>query len=177
MAIFSASMVTTIVSIVHTAFELSTNRNAEAIAAHVEVSPSQLRRAHPIQLSPPSTQSAVSLIICNLAVLVTWLARVLRHGEDLESGGWSDSSAGGTPRNRSRITSLRFGGNPAGSALGGTTNYELDDDGVHGAQLSTFKRKDDFDSFAPAGAPQVASVTFEPDTKKQDVEGGSSEAH
>lgn len=42
MAIFSASMITTIVSIVHTAFELSPNRNAEAIAAHVEVSP-----AHP----------------------------------------------------------------------------------------------------------------------------------
>ena len=39
MAIFSASMVTTIVSIVHTAFELSPDRNAEAIAAHVEVSP------------------------------------------------------------------------------------------------------------------------------------------
>ena len=64
MAIFSASMVTTIVSIVHTAFELSTNRNAEAIAAHVEVG---LPIIYPLLIlththSPPFlSSSAISL--------------------------------------------------------------------------------------------------------------------
>ncbi|KAH9926761.1 uncharacterized protein B0H18DRAFT_332377 [Fomitopsis serialis] len=82
MAIFSASMVTTVVSIVHTAFELGPNRNAEAIAAHVE--------------------ATVSLIICNLAVLVTWLVRLLRYGEDLDR-------AGGPTRRRGRRATPRRG--------------------------------------------------------------------
>ena len=114
-------------------------------------------------------------------MLITWLVRVLRHGEDLESGGWSDSSTGGTPRRRSQLTSLRFGDNPAivltGGTLGPTTNIELDDATTRGAQLSSFKRKHDSDPFASTGGPGVTSVTFAPDTKMQESEGHSSGAH
>ena len=112
---------------------------------------------------------------------MTWLVRVLRHGEDLESGGWSDSTTGGTPRRRSQITSLRFSNNPAivltGGTLGHTTNIELEDDATQGAQLSTFKRKHDSDPFASTGTPEVASVSFAPDAKMQESKGCSSEAH
>lgn len=59
--------------------------------------------------------------------------------------------------------------------LGGTTNYELEDEVTHGAELSTFKRKHDLNTFTPEDEPEVAAV-FEPNLKKDDVE-GSSEAH
>ena len=115
-------------------------------------------------------------------MLVTWFVRVLRHGEDLESGGWSDSTTGGTPRRRSQITSLRFSDNPAivltGGTLGRTTNIELDDAATQeGAQFSTFKRKHDSDPFTSTSGPGVTSVSFTPDTKMQECEGRSSEAH
>ncbi|KZT70455.1 hypothetical protein DAEQUDRAFT_737396 [Daedalea quercina L-15889] len=164
MAIFSASMITTVVSIVHTAFELGPDRDAEAIAAHVE--------------------AAVSLIICNLAVLVTWLVRLLRHGEDLESGGWADSSTG-APRRRTQVTSLRFSDNPTILLSGSATRHSgLDDDVVSRAErlTSSAKRRRDSDSFPaapPRGAPEVSTVTLAPDTKMQDgdVDQRSSETH
>ncbi|CCM04008.1 uncharacterized protein FIBRA_06165 [Fibroporia radiculosa] len=92
MAIFSASIITTVVSIVHTSYELGPNRNAEGIAAHVEAD--------------------MSLIICNLAVLMTWLVRTIFKGEDLESGGGLSDGSGGRKRtgNLTQLTSLRFGG-------------------------------------------------------------------
>ncbi|TFY59904.1 hypothetical protein EVJ58_g5483 [Rhodofomes roseus] len=164
-AIFSASMITSIVSIVHTAFELSPNRNAEAIAAHVE--------------------AAVSLIICNLAVLVTWLVRLLRYGEDLESGGWSDYSTS-TPRRRSQVTSLRFTDAPAilltANALGRSrgVDREFDEDVTRGGELpSPAKHKRNSDPFpsVSAGRPEVSTVTFTPDTKMQEDELRSSEAN
>lgn len=122
-------------------------------------------------------QAAVSLIICNLAVLVTWLVRVLRDGDDIE--GWSESSTGGTPRHRSQITSIRFGDRNPGillTGLGGTTHYELEDDVTQGAQLSTLKPKHDLDTtFTPADGPEVAALAFGAKLK-EDTE-GSNEAH
>ncbi|RPD65695.1 hypothetical protein L226DRAFT_543154 [Lentinus tigrinus ALCF2SS1-7] len=87
--IFSASMFTTIVSIVHGVYVFSHNRNAEGIWAHVLAS--------------------TAMIVCNLAVLVTWLMRALGHRDDSEfspSGrtpGHSGSQA--TPKD---LTTLRF---------------------------------------------------------------------
>ncbi|KZT10244.1 uncharacterized protein LAESUDRAFT_644408 [Laetiporus sulphureus 93-53] len=94
--IFSASLITTVVSVVHDAYELGPDRNAEAIAAHVEAS--------------------TSLVICNLAVLVTWLVRAIRQMEDVESGRTSDyTSSNKHRRNKSgrdgtgtRLTTIRF---------------------------------------------------------------------
>ncbi|GBE87450.1 hypothetical protein SCP_1101260 [Sparassis crispa] len=87
--IFSASMITTIVSIVHAGYVFSPIRNGEAIAAHLEAS--------------------VSLIVCNLAVLVTWLVRALRPNEDLdEVRGISDDSRRLSGLRRSQLSTLRF---------------------------------------------------------------------
>jgi len=86
--IFSASAVTTIVSIVHASYVFGPDRDGESITAHLEAS--------------------VSLIICNLAVLVTWLVRTLRRGEDLDDvEGISEDTTGRPP-----LSSLRFGQEP-----------------------------------------------------------------
>ncbi|KAI0938539.1 hypothetical protein AcW1_001753 [Taiwanofungus camphoratus] len=120
--IFSASLITTIVSIVHAGFELSPDRDGEGITAHIEAS--------------------TSLIICNLAVLVTWLVRVIRHGEDLESApGFTDSST--KRRNtagQTQLTSLRFGTQPP--IVLNTMNSdidELDSDQTKSGELSVTK--------------------------------------
>ncbi|OBZ77450.1 hypothetical protein A0H81_02516 [Grifola frondosa] len=90
MAIFSASIITTVVSVVHTVYVFSPNRNAEGILAHVEAS--------------------TSLIICNLAVLVTWMARVIFRGYDMDSpqGGSTDPSSVRGASRPNELSTLRF---------------------------------------------------------------------
>ncbi|PCH44855.1 hypothetical protein WOLCODRAFT_139288 [Wolfiporia cocos MD-104 SS10] len=95
--IFSASMITSIVSIIHASFELGPDRDGEGIAAHIEAD--------------------TSLVICNLAVLVTWAVRAFRHGEDIESGesftggGFVFSKQRNTGRS-TRLATLRFTQDP-----------------------------------------------------------------
>ncbi|KAI1798037.1 hypothetical protein LXA43DRAFT_876302 [Ganoderma leucocontextum] len=62
--IFSASMFTTVVSVIHGTYVFSPNRNAEGIWAHVLAS--------------------TAMIVANLAVLVIWFMRVLGHREESE---------------------------------------------------------------------------------------------
>ncbi|KAI0371241.1 hypothetical protein BV20DRAFT_193037 [Pilatotrama ljubarskyi] len=87
MGIFSASLFTTIVSIVHGVYVFSPNRNAEGILAHILAS--------------------TALMVCNLAVLVPWLMRAFGHREDSEGGdptpGTSSSAAPAKD-----LTTLRF---------------------------------------------------------------------
>ncbi|KAH9852440.1 hypothetical protein C2E23DRAFT_885585 [Lenzites betulinus] len=83
--IFSASMFTTIVSIIHAVYVFSPDRNGEGILAHIEAS--------------------TALIVCNLAVLMTWFMRVLGHNDDSEAAppsNYSDRSG------RGKLSSLRF---------------------------------------------------------------------
>ncbi|KAH9941193.1 uncharacterized protein BXZ73DRAFT_98408 [Epithele typhae] len=91
--IFSASILTTIASIVHCVYVFSPNRNAEGIWAHVLAS--------------------TCMMVANLAVLVTWLLRSLGYsgGSEPTTGmrtpGVSDGSAAkGT--GGSNLTTLRF---------------------------------------------------------------------
>jgi len=57
MSVFSASLLTTIISIVHDLYLFTSNRDMEAIMAHVEAS--------------------TALVICNLAVLAVWFRRTI----------------------------------------------------------------------------------------------------
>ncbi|KAI0827124.1 hypothetical protein BC628DRAFT_1318849 [Trametes gibbosa] len=81
--IFSASMFTTIISIIHAVYVLGPDRNAEGIWAHVEAS--------------------TALIVCNLAVLLTWFMRAMGHSEDSETGPYTAGTTG-----RGKISTLRF---------------------------------------------------------------------
>ncbi|KAH9923311.1 hypothetical protein B0H21DRAFT_781484 [Amylocystis lapponica] len=85
-------IVTTIVSIAHSVFVFGPDRDREAYMAHIEAS--------------------TALVICNLAVLVTWLVRVVRHGEDLESvdlSGGADARPRDVGQGSSQRTTIRFG--------------------------------------------------------------------
>lgn len=57
-------------------------------------------------------QAATCLIVCNLAVLVTWMFRVFWKGGDLDAVSYTEthelSPQRGTSR-QSRLTTLRFG--------------------------------------------------------------------
>ncbi|KAI0777246.1 hypothetical protein BD413DRAFT_467318 [Trametes elegans] len=88
MGIFSASMFTTIVSVVHGVYVFSSNRNAEGILAHIEAS--------------------TALMVCNLAVLVPWMMRALGHRTEDSEGAPATpgTSSGATPAKD--LTSLRF---------------------------------------------------------------------
>ncbi|KAI0634878.1 hypothetical protein C8Q77DRAFT_1055091 [Trametes polyzona] len=85
-AIFSASMFTSIVSIVHGVYVFGSNRNAEGILAHIEAS--------------------TALIVCNLAVLLTWLMRAFGHREDSEAGPSTSRPSGG--ERGKAFSTLRF---------------------------------------------------------------------
>ncbi|EGO29462.1 hypothetical protein SERLADRAFT_365484 [Serpula lacrymans var. lacrymans S7.9] len=66
LSIFSSSILTSVVSVVHTAFLIPTSSFIGGITADVE--------------------GAVSLIVCNLLVIVTYLYRLFRGGSDIDSG-------------------------------------------------------------------------------------------
>ncbi|EIW55505.1 uncharacterized protein TRAVEDRAFT_171208 [Trametes versicolor FP-101664 SS1] len=83
--IFSASMFTTIVSIIHGVYVFSTNRNGEGILAHIEAS--------------------TALIVSNFAVLLTWLMRSLGHAQGSED---APDTGGAYGSQRKQMTSLRF---------------------------------------------------------------------
>ncbi|KAI0746976.1 hypothetical protein C8Q80DRAFT_810997 [Daedaleopsis nitida] len=87
--IFSASIFTTVVSIVHGVYVFSDNRNAEGIWAHVLAS--------------------TAVIVANLAVLVTWAMRAFGHRGESEFHG-SDRPPGhsGSQAPAKDLSTLRF---------------------------------------------------------------------
>ncbi|KAI0765341.1 hypothetical protein C8Q74DRAFT_1047074 [Fomes fomentarius] len=86
--IFSASIFTTITSIVHGVYVLSDNRNAEGIWAHILAS--------------------TAVIVANLAVLVTWALRLIGHRDESEFQP-SDRTPGGSDRSPAKdLSTLRF---------------------------------------------------------------------
>ncbi|TFK56501.1 hypothetical protein OE88DRAFT_26630 [Heliocybe sulcata] len=98
-SIFSASLFTTIVSAVHAYFELGPSGLLEAITANVEVrSPPSVPSYVVLMLR--SLQASVSLIVANLAVIVTYLYRLIRGERDPENGVYI--SNGSSSRSRSR---------------------------------------------------------------------------
>ncbi|OCH93925.1 hypothetical protein OBBRIDRAFT_748622 [Obba rivulosa] len=91
LCIFGANAITTIISVVHACYVFSPNRIMEGIMAHVE--------------------AATCLIICNLAVLVTWAFRVFWKGRDLDALSYTETvelSRHGRSERLSRLTTLRF---------------------------------------------------------------------
>ncbi|KAI0646490.1 hypothetical protein C8Q79DRAFT_909611, partial [Trametes meyenii] len=86
MGIFSASMFTTVVSVIHGVYVFSENRNAEGILAHIEAS--------------------TALMVCNLAVLVPWLSRAFGHRGESEGSPTPGTSTGASPAKD--LTTLRF---------------------------------------------------------------------
>ncbi|KII95151.1 hypothetical protein PLICRDRAFT_33984 [Plicaturopsis crispa FD-325 SS-3] len=74
--LFSMSFFTMVASVAHAAFVLSYGGILQGMTAHIEAS--------------------VSLIVCNLLVLVTYIYRAVRHGDDLES----------TPSHRQPLSSI-----------------------------------------------------------------------
>ncbi|EJF63843.1 hypothetical protein DICSQDRAFT_101936 [Dichomitus squalens LYAD-421 SS1] len=135
--IFSASMFTTVVSIVHGVYVISRNRNAEGIWAHILAS--------------------TAMIVCNLAVLVTWAMRAIGHRDDSEL--YSSNRIQGDPRSDASrakdLTTLRF-------------NH-----GTHPIVLQSLDRKDDgttaVNSIAGSHAgseESLAPMTFAGNTDK-----------
>jgi len=143
--IFSASIITTVVSIVHTSYELGPDRNAEGIAAHVEAN--------------------TSLIICNLSVLVTWLVRVIQHGEDLESGPSDNSKKRRKTDCSTQLTTLRFGHDPP-IVLTATAMEEAEADDNKPIELANVKQDRRLSVPAP---PDVSRVSFSDDVEYRDA--------
>ncbi|KAJ7716899.1 hypothetical protein B0H14DRAFT_3012579 [Mycena olivaceomarginata] len=148
--IFTASLLTTLVSIVHAIFLLGPSGSLEGIAAHAE--------------------AATALIVANVGVIVTTVYRLLRKSDYMDSKPYSYNYAlhtGGVvkervPRNRDEQSTIEFR-NPAATGtdtLKGTETFMLDEQGsvgkVDGEESSsgTFpvfvrtggKHTDDFDS-------------------------------
>jgi len=71
-SIFSASILVTIVSVVHAAYLLGPSGLLEGLTANVEC--------------------AVSLIVANLAVVVTHIYRLIRNGEDIDHASYDNSA-------------------------------------------------------------------------------------
>lgn len=72
-ALFSASILTTLVSVVHTLFVIGPTHLLEGVSANLEVC---VISWHAFQTTDVLSQAAVSLIVCNLLVVVTFLYRV-----------------------------------------------------------------------------------------------------
>ncbi|PIL27671.1 hypothetical protein GSI_10823 [Ganoderma sinense ZZ0214-1] len=112
--IFSASMFTTIVSIVHGVFVFSSNRNAEGIWAHVLAS--------------------TAMIVANLAVLVIWFMHLVGHHEESQVS--PDLTAGmeGTDQTPPKdLSTLRFNHDTGPIVL-----QPLDRKGLHLSTLNSF---------------------------------------
>ncbi|KAJ7901008.1 hypothetical protein B0H14DRAFT_2670431 [Mycena olivaceomarginata] len=148
--IFTASLLTTLVSIVHAIFLLGPSGSLEGISAHAE--------------------AATALIVANVGVIVTTVYRLLRKSDYMDSKPYTYNYALHTdgvvkervPRNRDEQSTVEFR-NPAATGadtLKGTETFMLDEQGsvgkVDGEESSsgTFpvfvrtdgKHTDDFDS-------------------------------
>ena len=117
--IFSASMLTTAVSIVHGVYVFSPDRNGEGIWAHVLVSvparsPS-LPASHadcpsrPCPFLRPLVQASTALMVCNLAVLVTWFLRAAGLTSEIDERPSARTPSGHTASPGGKdLTTLRF---------------------------------------------------------------------
>jgi hypothetical protein len=94
-ATFSASILVTVVSIVHAVFLLGPSGYLEGVTANVEVRTSlSARVCHRMT----GTQCAVSLIVSNLAVVVTFTYRLVSNRENTDHA--SDDTMALSPTNR-----------------------------------------------------------------------------
>nr|VWO99627.1 PKS_ER domain-containing protein [Ganoderma boninense] len=112
--IFSASMFTTVVSIVHGVFVFSPNRNAEGIWAHVLAS--------------------TAMIVANLAVLVIWFMHLVGYREESQISPDRTSGMEGTDQTLPKdISTLRFNHDTGPIVL-----QPLDRKGIHLNTLNSF---------------------------------------
>ena len=116
--IFSASLLTFIVSIIHARFVFSTKRNAAGLLAHLEVCSlwNIIESLEIIDLLFSSSQASTALVVCNLAVLVSWIRRAWFHGDDMDvtppgstGGMFSSDRRQNTDGGGTQISALRFG--------------------------------------------------------------------
>ncbi|KAF5382998.1 hypothetical protein D9615_004848 [Tricholomella constricta] len=86
-AIFSTSILTTAISALHSVYAMGNNKLLEGFTAHLEVDlffifDEPLKRTHLRTFC--IFQSAVTLMVCNLLFLVTFVYRRIRNGRDLD---------------------------------------------------------------------------------------------
>jgi len=95
-SIFSASLLVTIVSIIHAVFLMGPSGLLEGLTANVEC--------------------AVSLVVANLAVVVTHVYRLVRNGEDIDHDSYETSAINTTIQHPTRfgIGGLKWLANRAG---------------------------------------------------------------
>jgi hypothetical protein len=109
--VFSASIGTTIVSIIHAYFVLGPSGLVEGMTANIEVR--FLPVVIPIRGLTHVHQASVSLLICNLAVLVTHIYRLVRGGADEDDSRYFNS--GSSRSNKGPSLGLRRLGKSSGS--------------------------------------------------------------
>jgi hypothetical protein len=94
--IFSASILVTVVSIVHAVYLLGPSGLLEGLTANVEVDVSFALKISIGLIILIRIQCAISLIVANLAVVVTHIYRLLRNGEDIDRESYDNSAINAT---------------------------------------------------------------------------------
>ncbi|KAF8552135.1 hypothetical protein OG21DRAFT_1523977 [Imleria badia] len=122
LSVFSASILVSVVSVVHTAYLIPLAGFIGGATAEVE--------------------SAVSLIVCNLLVIITFIYRVIRNGRDLTAGLSDDKNTGSS--NRLTTVDLDFSGGSLFSSRAtgtgtGTTGTGFTGTGFTGTDFSSIK--------------------------------------
>jgi len=83
-SLFSSSVLTTIVSIIHAGLIFGPAGVLEGMTAHIEVRSLSILDYY-ANIDGGGQQAATSLIVCNLLVVVTLFYRIFNNNEDLES--------------------------------------------------------------------------------------------
>lgn len=91
LSIFATSIMMTCISIVHNIALFRNEIFQIVITGYLEVCSSHLSLTF---ITPRQfCQAAIGLIVCNLLVVVTWVYRLLRNGEELEASTTEDASS------------------------------------------------------------------------------------
>lgn len=129
-AVFATTILTTSVCVVHAIYETSTNEILDGETAHLEVRPPPSTLITISCVTEASiTQSATTVLVCNLLVLVTYVYRRISNGRDSDDESTDDytTDAHG-PRDRHRITFI-------GSFTGISSHTQTQSQATHSTSL------------------------------------------
>ncbi|KAH7925030.1 hypothetical protein BV22DRAFT_1129308 [Leucogyrophana mollusca] len=140
LAIFSSSILTSVVSAVHTAYLIPTSSFIGGVTAEIE--------------------GALSLVVCNLLVIVTFIYRVRQNGTDLSTDLSTSPGTNTTTRSENRLTTVDLDFQGDMSVFTGTHSTAKETFGsvaaTTGSVLAASRGESDVARLASTGAHQLS---------------------